>query len=326
MADIPELMKAAALDRFGGPENFSVEVVTVPSLDPDEILIRVHTAGVGVWDASEREGRLADWMEAEPTFPYVLGSDGSGTVVAVGSGVEEFGEGDRVYAASFLNPKGGFYAEYTAVKAEHAAHVPEGLSMEEAGALPVDGVTALRGLQDELGLEEGDSVLVFGASGGVGHLAVQLARAMGARVLAVASGGDGVDRVEELDVDEVVDGHASAEDLAEAQRRLAPEGLNAALVTASGEGLETALAGLREGGRLAWPNGVRPEPEAPHGVEATAYNGLPDPDILREMNRLIDSGPFRVLVEETFSMRDASDAHRRLEDHYVGKLAIRISD
>jgi len=322
MLDHPEVMKAAVLHRFGGPENFALDLVAVPDVDPDEILIKVHSAGVGVWDSSEREGRLARWMEGEPSFPYILGSDGSGTVVGTGSEVENFKEGDQVYAASFLNPKGGFYAEYAAVKAGNAAHIPEGLTMEEAGALPIDGVTALRGLRDELELKEEETVLIFGASGGVGHLGAQFAKLMGARVLAVASGSDGVSRLEELDISEVVDGHGDG--MSEAIRNLAPDGLDAALVTASGEGLGVALSGLKRGGRIAWPNGVRPEPQAPPEVKVSGYDGRPDPELLEEMNRLMESGPFRVLVDRTFSLEEAQEAHRALQDHYVGKLAIRV--
>jgi NADPH:quinone reductase len=322
MNPVSGTMRAAVLSSFGGPEQFSVQEVPRPSPEPDEILIRVHTAGVGVWDSSEREGKLAKWIEGGPEFPYILGSDGSGTVVATGTEVRGIQEGDTVYAAAFLNPKGGFYAEYTAVKAENAAPIPDGLSMEEAGALPVDGVTALRGLRDQLQLQEGETLLVFGASGGVGHLAVQLAHRMGARVLAVASGSDGVDRVEELDASEVVDGHGDGFD--EALARLAPNGLDAALVTAAGDSLDMALAGLRNGSRLAWPNGVRPPPNPPPGVEANSYDGRPDPDILKELNRLIDSGPFKVHIAETFPLTAAADAHRALGRHYVGKLAIRV--
>src|SRR5690606_37986351 len=117
---------------------------------------------------------------------------------AAGERVDRFREGDRVYASAFLNPKGGFYAEYAAVNADRAMPVPDRLSLEEAGAMPTDVIMALRGLRDELVIDEGDSVLIYGASGGIGHLAVQLAHTMGANVLAVASGSDGVALVEEL--------------------------------------------------------------------------------------------------------------------------------
>lgn len=322
MTHVPDTMKAAAIDRFGGPDELRLHEVPVPSLDADELLVRVHTAGVGVWDPAEREGKMSEWVSWEPHFPYVLGSDGAGTVVATGRDVKRFQEGDRVYGTAFLSPKGGFYAEYAVVKEEHAAPIPEGIGFEEAGVLAVDGVTALRGLRDELDLQEGETVLVFGASGGVGHLAVQLARHMGARVLAVASGGDGVELANELEADAAVDAHGG--DIEEAIARVAPNGLDAALVTASGEGLDVALDALREGGRMAWPNGVQPEPEVPRGVEASSYDGRPDREVLDALNELVEAGPFTVHVDKEFPLEDAAQAHRSLGDHYLGKLAIRI--
>jgi hypothetical protein len=118
----------------------------------------------------------------------VLGSDGAGTVAAIGDGVKGFKPGDRAYAFSFLNPKGGFYAEYAAVKADDVSHMPDKLTTLQAGAMPVDAMTALRGLDDTLVLKPAESVMIFGASGGIGHLAVQLAKRIGARVFAIASG------------------------------------------------------------------------------------------------------------------------------------------
>ena len=131
-------------------------------------------------------------------FPYVLGTDGAGTVVKVGEKVNGFKEGDRVYAAVLANPKGGFYAEFAAVKADNVAHVPGKLTTEQAGVMLCDALTGLRGLDDVLGLKTGETLLIFGAGGGIGHLAVQLAKRMGARVLAVASGADGVELARRL--------------------------------------------------------------------------------------------------------------------------------
>ena len=108
----------------------------------------------------------------------MLGSDGAGTVAAVGRQVAQFGKGDRVYACSLANPKGGFYAEYATAKADNAAHVPDKISTEQAGVLMVDAVTALCGLDNALGLKDGESVMIIGASGGIGHLAVQFAKRM----------------------------------------------------------------------------------------------------------------------------------------------------
>src|SRR5579872_5365073 len=211
---VRKTMKAAAIDRFGGIENLHVEMLPVPEIGSDEVLIRVETAGVGVWDPYEREGGFAKLYGTSSRFPYVIGSEGAGTVAAVGSGVQGFKEGDRVYAISFATSK-GFYAEYAVAKAEQVSPIPGKLSTNQAGVMAVDAVTALRGL-DLLGIKPGASVLIFGASGGLGHLAVQLAKRMGARVLAVASGDDGVRLARELGADAVVDGHQ--EDVAVAIR------------------------------------------------------------------------------------------------------------
>jgi len=155
----------------------------------------------GVWDAYEREGEFAKMFGIKPTFPYVLGSDGAGTVAAVGARVHRFKKGDHAYALALTNPKGGFYAEYAAVKADNVSPIPGQLSVEQAGVMPSDALTALRGLDEILKLKKGELLMVFGAGGGIDHLAVQLGKRMGARVLAVASGDDGVGLAKRLGAD-----------------------------------------------------------------------------------------------------------------------------
>jgi len=218
----PTSMKAVAIDRFGGIETIQLQTLPVPDIGPDEVLIRVDVAGVGVWDAFEREGGFAQMFGIEPKFPYVLGSDGAGTIAAVGEQVERFKEGDRVYALALVNAKGGFYAQFIALKADNVSPIPKELPIEQAGAMPSDALTALQGLDDVLGLKQGESIMIFGASGGIGHLAVQLAKRMSARVLAVASGDDGVALLRRLGADSVLDGHKG--DVAAAAREFAPDG------------------------------------------------------------------------------------------------------
>lgn len=220
-------MQAAAIERFGGLETITLQTLPVPEVGPDEVLIRVESAGVAVWDAFEREGGFAERSEIEPKFPYVLGSDGAGTVAAVGTQVSRFKEGDRVYvAAALANPKGGFYAEYAAVKADNVSHIPDRLTTEQAGVMGSDALMALRGLDNMLDLKQRETLMIFGASGGIGHLAVQVAKRIGVRVLAVASGDDGVALARRLGADVVVEGHTG--DLAAAARGFAPDGLDAA--------------------------------------------------------------------------------------------------
>lgn len=315
------VMQAAALDEFGGPDAIRPHKLPLPEIESDELLIKVESAGIGVWDSFEREGEFAKMSGRKPRFPYVLGTDGAGTVVEVGQGVRGFKKGDRVYAYAFMNPKGGFYAQYVAVKAKDASPIPAGLTIEQAGALPADAITALCGLDEELGLKSGESVLIFGASGGIGHLAVQLAKRMGARVMAVASGEDGVALVRQLGADMAVDGHR--EDLPAAAREFAPKGLDAALLTAGGEAADKALSGLRDGGRVAYPNGVHPEPKVRAGIRATSYDGTPSPELLRKLNELIELGPFQVHLHRTFPLAQAAEAHRAMKGHFLGKMALR---
>jgi NADPH:quinone reductase-like Zn-dependent oxidoreductase len=313
-------MQAVAIDRFGGPETIRVQSVPVPEIGPDEVLIHVESAGVGVWDPFEREGGFAKMLGNTPRFPYVLGTEGAGTIAAVGERVNRFKPGDRVYAATLANPKGGFYAEYAAATAENVAPIPGKLTTEQAGVMLVDAITALQGLDDVLHLKSGDSLMIFGASGGIGHLAIQLAKRMGARVLAVASGDDGVALARRLGADAVVDGHR--DDVVDAARRFAPDGLDAALVTAGGEATDRALNAVRDGGRVAYPSGVEPEPKTRSGVNVTRYDGRPDARTVEKLNRLIEAGPFEVHVARTFPLEQVAEAHRALDEHFLGKLAL----
>ena len=312
-------MQAAAIDHFGGADSIHVETLEIPKPQPDEVLIHVEAAGVAEWDPFEREGGFAKMMGITPTFPYVLGSDGAGTVAAVGENVKGIQKGDRVYGMSFASAH-GFYAEYAPVKAELVSRVPEKLPTDQAGVMPFDAITALRGLE-ALQLRPGQSILIFGASGGIGHLAVQLARRMGARVFAVASGDDGVKMVRGLGADEVVDGRK--DDIAGAARMFAPEGMDAALLTAGGEAAQKAADTVRKGGRIAHPNGVEPVPNVREGVARTAYDGDPDQEEIEKLNRLIEAGPFEVHVGRSFPLDQAAEAHRAVEQHHLGKMALR---
>jgi NADPH:quinone reductase-like Zn-dependent oxidoreductase len=244
-------------------------------------------------------------------------------VEEVGGQVHNLKRGDRVYGINLMSPKGGFYAEYAVVKANNAARIPPALSTRDAGVLAVDGVTALDGLDKTLGLKAGESILILGASGGIGHLAVQLAKRMKARVLAVASGQDGVEFVKRLGADEVIDGHQ--DDILAAAHEFAPKGLDAALLTAGGKAAEQAIAALREGGRAAYPNGVEGVPQEGDGVKVMNYNGEPDPKTFARLNELIDHGPFEVHIARTFKLEEAADAQRALESHHLGKLALVLS-
>jgi NADPH2:quinone reductase len=312
---IPEKMSAAVIDRFGGPEVLHLDALPVPVPKRNEVLIRVEAAGIGVWDPAVRTG---DLKMKEPAFPEVIGNDGAGKVVAVGESVTRFRPGDRVYAFSMA---GGFYAEFVAVKEDNVAPLPRGMDPLEAGALGADGITALRGLEDTLRLKPRETIAIFGASGGVGHLAVQLAKRKHARVIAVASGPDGVDLCRRLGADLALDGRS--DDVAAAIARFAPGGVDVALVLAGG--FDRALATVKQGGRVAYPNGVEPEPKPPRGVATQSYDGTPSRDAFERLNQLIEPGPFHVELARVYKLAQAGEAHRHIEEHHLGKLAFRVA-
>jgi len=312
---IPKTMKAAVIDRYGGPGVLHVARIPVPEPDPWEILIRVHAAGIGSWDPWIREGGLGG-----AKFPQVLGSDGSGTIVAVGAKVRRFKPGDKVYAYVFDNAKGGFYAQFAAIPEKAAAPVPARMSMDEAGGLAACGLTAMAGL-DTLKTRPVGALLVPGASGACGHLALQLAKRQGWRVLAVASGKDGVALARRLGADEAVNGKAAG--VGGAARAFAPAGFDAALVFANSARLEEALKQVKKGGTIANPDGVEPAPEGFKGVKVRVFNGTADPETFDRLNRLIAGGPFRVEIGRTYGLEDLPRAHRDVPKHHLGKLVVR---
>jgi NADPH:quinone reductase len=315
-------MRAMVIDHFGGPEQLHERRVPVPSPGRGQVLICLETAGVGSWDPFEREGGYAEMHGTSPSFPYVLGSEGAGTIEAVGDSVAGRAVGERVFAASFLNPTGGFYAEYVCVDAHLVAPIPAGLSTSQAAVMGGVGMTALRGLQDALDVRTGETLLVHGAGGAMGHLAVQLGKRLGARILAVASGEDGVALADRLGADLSIDGRA--ERVADGARRFSADGLDAALLTAGGPEADAVVATVRPGGRAAYPTGVQPEPASTPGVEPQAYNGEPDAELLERFLALIGDRPLDVHIAHEFTFDQVPAAHHALRDHHLGKLTIAV--
>lgn len=312
-------MNAVVLDRFGGIDELALRRIPLPEVGDGDVLIRVEFAGVASWDAHEREGGYDGVFGVATSFPYVLGWDAAGTVAAVGRNVTQFDVGQRVYATTMPVRRGGFYAEYAVVEAEFVAHVPDRMPTEQAGAVAWDALTALSGL-DLLGLRPDETLMVFGASGGVGHMAVQLARHSGIRVLAVASGDDGVALAQRLGADEAINGRK--DDVLAAALEFAPGGLDAALVTAGGKTAERSLRAIKKSGRIAWPNGVMPVPETSPDATVSYYDG--DRTATDRLNAIIEASSFEVHVAQTFPVERIRDAHRALNDHYLGKLALQI--
>ena len=308
------------IDRFGGLDALHSSRQPVPQVGPGQVLVKVSYAGVGTWDPLEREGVFVEITGETPSFPHTLGGDGSGTIAAIGPGVDRFAVGDEVYAMG-----GGFYAEYVALDADAVSLLPYGLALDQAGAMPIAALTALHGLVNELEVAPGETLLINGASGDTGHIAVQLAKRLGARVLAVASGNDGVDAVRELGADAVIDG--KVDDIAAKAGAFAPAGLDTVLTFIGGPSVDAAVSAVRHGGRVAYPLGVEPEPKQRAGVAFRQFDlTLDAPATLKgtmtALNELIASGPFQVKVSEVFPLHQAASAQKALGKHRVGKIVL----
>ncbi len=313
-------MKASAIDRFGPPKVLTLHNLPVPNPGPHDLLIAVHAAAVGVWDAEVRNGTW--WPGGRRTFPLVLGTDGAGTVAAKGTRVRRFHVGDRVWAVSAGR---GFYAEYVAVNAQHAGRVPRRLDLLRAGAAAVTGLTALQGIDDALQVRQQETLLIFGASGAVGTLAVQFAKRRRARVLATARSGEASAFVHRLGADAVID--IRSRNAPERLRELAPGGIDAALALAGGDALEPCLSLVRAGGRVAYPNGVEPEPRRRRRVRLLAYNAVAGPREFARLERAVAEARLRVPIAAVYPLAQASKAHARIErGHVLGRIVLRIRD
>jgi len=317
---LPQTMQAAAIDRAGGPEVITLHTLPVPKPAADEVLIAVNTAGVAIWDVGLRRHPQSIKHSA---FPLVLGTDGAGIVAAVGAKVQGFKVGEQVYSYSWDNPHGGFYAEYVAVPAERVGHLPSGLSLLQAGAIATTGLTAIQGIDDALHLKSGQTLIIHGASGGVGNLALQFAKLRGVKVLATASGEDGLAFVKRLGADAVVDSRHG--DIAAAAHEFAPAGVDAVLALAGGDTLERCIDALRPGGHVAFPEGVEPEPKARDGVAVTRYNAIPGVQEFERLNHAIEAAKLEVPIAAEFPLAEAAKAQERVEaGHILGKIVLRI--
>ena len=313
-------MRAIAEDEFNGPT--SLQDLPVPEIGADEVLIRVRAAGVNPFDWKVADGALKDEMEHR--FPLILGFDAAGVVERVGAGVTGFAEGDEVYG--YLSKPvigGGTYAEYVSAPATIVARKPESIGFAEAAALPMPGLTAMD-LVDAVDPKDGESVLIVGATGGVGSYAIQLASRRGARVIATAR-RENEAFARELGAAEVID--HSRGDLVDAVRAAYPHGIEAVIDVVSDREALGRIAGLvKKGGRLAssvYAADVRGLAE--RGVEATNIGAQADTRRLEELSRMVDAGELSVRLERTFSLEEAPKAlEQSRTGHVRGKIVLLV--
>jgi len=313
-------MKAIAIDRFGGPEQMTVHDLPDPEVGPDSVLIAARAAGVNPVDFKIRAGNLEGAFPHH--FPLILGWDVAGVVEAVGPAVGGFAVGDEVYAyARKTEIAQGTYAERIAVPDVFVAHKPPELSWVEAAAMPLAGLTARQALVDRMEVGPGQTVLVTAAAGGVGHLAVQLARSLGAEVIGTASAANH-DYVRSLGAAAVID--YAGGDVAAAVREHCPDGVDAAFDLYGGETLDAARAAVRPGGQVT----SIADPDPGQGADLHGHYVFVRPDALglEDLAWRADAGELRPEIAATFPLERAAEAHERLEEGHVrGKLVLEIA-
>ncbi|WP_371790025.1 NADP-dependent oxidoreductase [Streptomyces sp. NBC_01471] len=310
-------MRVITQQTFGGPEVLTIVDAPEPQPLPTEVLVRVKAIGLNPLEALLRAGEFPPLL-GQP--PFILGWDISG-VVEEGPLTYRFRPGDEVFGMPLFPRAGSAYAEVVAAPALHLARKPASLSHVEAAALPVVGLTAWQGLVDLAGVTEGDRVLVHGGGGGVGHVAIQIAKALGAHVIATASGGKRK-FVEEFGADEVID--YTAADFTEAVRDI-----DVVLDTIGGDTVERSLEVLRPGGHLVTAVAEGDSAlAAKYAAAGMRFSGIavdPDPVALRGLVELVEQGRLRIHVQETFPFERVAVAHRVLDSgHLQGKLVLTV--
>jgi NADPH:quinone reductase-like Zn-dependent oxidoreductase len=315
-------MRAIAICSFGGVEQLQPVQLPLPRPGPDEVLIQVKAAGVGYWDIAVRENM--EGLGQGRSFPLVLGWESAGIVTQRGAGVTGFAVGDAVFAYPFQR---GNYAEYVAAPVSQVAHKPQTLDFVHAAALPVNGVTALQAITEALNMQRGEKLLITGAAGGTGMLAIQLAAQRGAYIIVTASARNHA-FLRQLGAHEVWD--YVQDDYAAVIRTAHPAGLDAVLEcveSPTGDNFYRSLTTLRPGGRMVsivtWPNHRPLRPD----VRVSYLIGQPETRLLQAIATLVDSGQLRVEVQQVLALEQAAAAHQLVATrHTRGRVVLQVAD
>jgi len=309
-------MRAVQIKQYGGTETLQLVQIDVPKINADDILVKVKAAAINPVDWKIREGYLQEFIPY--TLPVTLGWDVAGIVTEVGESVTNFQVGDEVFSRPDISRDGG-YADFIAVKADEAVLKSTKLDFTQAAALPLAGITAWQCLVDVGQLQAGQRVLVHAGAGGVGHLAIQIAKAKGATVIATASAANQA-LLSELGADQAVDytkGPLSEQ----------IEAVDLVIDTMGGAVQDDSWVLLKKGGMLVSVTQPPSEEVAKtHGVTGAYVFIQPSSRILGELNVLVEAGQLTPLIEHYFSLEQIVDAHVQSQSGRTrGKIVINVS-
>src|SRR6184192_2980979 len=311
------LMKAAALQQYGGPEVLKLQEVPRPEPKDDEVLVRVIAAGVNPVDTYVRQGRLSE--RSLDKQPMIIGYDIAGVVEKTGARITKFKAGDAVYAYLPIM-RGGGYAEFAIAKEGEMSLKPKNIDFEKAAAVPLAATTAWQALIDEAKIDKGQTVLIHGGSGGVGHFAVQIAKARGAKVIATASTAN-QDLLKQLGVDQPIDyTNTKFEDVV--------KDVDVVLNAVRGDTLARSYGVVKKGGIIVSITG-QPDPGEleKHGIRGAGLSAHPDAKVLEELAKLIDAGKITPIVSAVMPLVDVAKAQEEIASrHTRGKIVLKIAE
>lgn len=310
-------MKAVQIHKFGDADQLIYENAATPELLPDDVLVQIYATSINPVDWKIRKGGYPGSDKRQ--FPIILGWDVSGVIVYKGIEVEGFEIGDEIYARPNVS-RNGTYAEYVAVNYKEIALKPGSLDHIHAAAIPLAGLTAWQGLFDHGKLEAGQKVLIHAAAGGVGTLAVQLAKWKGAYIIGTAS-EENIDFLKALGADEVID--YKNENF---EKRLRDIDLVFDLI--GGDVQEKSLEVLKPGGILVTTVGLKDEAGVKaKGMTGVQYMAQSVPGDLQQLAQLVDEGKLKPVISEIMPLSEASEAHKKSEKgHTKGKIVLRVVD
>ncbi|RQH02397.1 quinone oxidoreductase family protein [Natrarchaeobius oligotrophus] len=330
-------MRAVRFHERSGSDALTVEEVDEPSPAPGQILVDVEAAGVNRVDAVFAEGGFSEVYPHSrlqpPRLPHIPGSDFAGTVEAVGDGVRRFDVGDRVFGAGLGAKFPGTYAEKVAAPVSNVAHLPDGVSFESGAAIGHAGVTAWHSLVHHADVEPGDYCLVHGGSGGVGHVAVQLAAALGSRVVATAGSAEAREVIRELGAVDALDYAQSHDDLRESILDATEGGVDVILDYHLDDYFELDIEVSNLNGQVVVVEGGETGIDHQHlrlalwkdlTIQAAGMFNIPDMSAaLTRLGRLLEDESLTVEIDRRFDLDEASEAQKAVENEsYVGKLVI----
>jgi NADPH:quinone reductase-like Zn-dependent oxidoreductase len=313
----PPLMKAVVMHSYGGPEVLKIEDVPRPEPKEDEVLIRVIAASINPVDVAIRKGYLAELIGNK--FPLVPGMDAAGIVEKTGSKIHSVKAGDPVYAFFTLASEGG-YAEFVTANENDIALRPKEITYAQAAAVPAAASTAWQVLVDTAKLSAGQTVLIHGASGGVGHFAIQIAKARAAKVIATASTAN-QDFLRQMGADEPIDyTKTKFEDVA--------KDVDVVLDMVGGETLKRSYGVVKKDGIIvSIVDDVDQAELNAHGVRGVAFRSTPNASVLKELARLIDAKKITPVVSQTFPMTEVAKAQEQIATrHTRGKIVLQIAE